>query len=88
MRKLSSVLSRRVVRFLGEQAKKDKEAYLQFFAEFGQFIKEGVYTDFANKEDTAKVGLTLTLTLPLTLTLTLTLTSSSASSPPAASGEN
>jgi len=55
MRKLSSVLSRRVVRFLGEQAKKDKEAYLQFFSEFGQFIKEGVYTDFANKEDTAKL---------------------------------
>jgi len=55
MRKLSSVLSRRVVRFLGENAKKDPAEYLKFFAEFGQFIKEGVYTDFANKEETAKL---------------------------------
>ena len=39
MRKLSSVLSRRVVRFLGENAKKDPAEYLKFFAEFGQFIK-------------------------------------------------
>jgi len=55
MRKLSSVLSRRVVRFLAENAKKDPAEYLKFFAEFGQFIKEGVYTDFANKEETAKL---------------------------------
>ena len=41
MRKLSSVLSRRVVRFLGENAKKDPAEYLKFFAEFGQFIKAG-----------------------------------------------
>jgi len=29
------------VRFLGENAKKDPAEYLKFFAEFGQFIKEG-----------------------------------------------
>ena len=33
------------VRFLGENAKKDPAAYLKFFAEFGQFIKEGASID-------------------------------------------
>ena len=55
MRKLSSVLSRRVVKFLQEQAKREPESYLDFFKEFGQFIKEGVYTDFANKDEAAKL---------------------------------
>ena len=55
MRKLSSVLSRRVVKFLQDQAKKEPESYLDFFREFGQFIKEGVYTDFANKDEAAKL---------------------------------
>ena len=29
----------------------DKEAYLSFYNEFGQFIKEGVYTDFDNRHE-------------------------------------
>jgi len=55
MQKLSSVLSKRVVKFLQENAKRDAKAYLDFYAEFGQFIKEGVYTDFANKAEAAKL---------------------------------
>ena len=55
MRKLSTVLSKRVVKFLQEQAKKDHKAYLSFFNEFGQFIKEGVYSDFENKHEAAKL---------------------------------
>ena len=55
MRKLSSVLSRRIVKFLQDQAKREPEKFLSFFKEFGQFIKEGVYTDFALKEEAAKL---------------------------------
>jgi len=55
MNKLSSVLSRRIVKFLQERAKVDEAGYLSFYAEFGQFIKEGVYTDFALKNEAAKL---------------------------------
>jgi len=55
MRKLSSVLAKRGVKFLQERAKVDAEAYLSFYKEFGQFIKEGVYTDFENKNEIAKL---------------------------------
>ena len=55
MRKLSTVLSKRVVKFLQENAKKEPAEYLKFYEEFGQFIKEGVYTDFDNKNEVAKL---------------------------------
>jgi len=55
MQKLSHVLSKRAVKFLQEQAKRDEKAYLDFYGEFGQFIKEGVYTDFSNKAEVAKL---------------------------------
>jgi TNF receptor-associated protein 1 len=55
MRKLSTVLAKRGVKFLQEQAKGDSAEYLKFYEEFGQFIKEGVYTDFDNKPEIAKL---------------------------------
>jgi len=55
MRKLGSVLSKRVVKFLADEAKKDEKAFLAFFKEFGQYIKEGVCSDFELKQDAAKL---------------------------------
>ena len=55
MRKLSSVLAKKAVKFLQERAKIDNEAYLSFYQEFNQFIKEGVYADFENKNEVAKL---------------------------------
>ena len=55
MRKLNTVLSKRVIKFLQQQAKDDEAKYLDFFREFGQYIKEGVYSDFASKEEAAKL---------------------------------
>jgi len=55
MRKLSNVLSRRVLKFLQERAKKDEVAYLSFFKEFGNYIKEGVCSDFDLKGEAAKL---------------------------------
>jgi len=55
MRKLNSVLSKRVVKFLSDEAKRDEKVYLEFFQEFGQYIKEGVCSDFELKQDAAKL---------------------------------
>ncbi|RHY07263.1 hypothetical protein DYB36_006990 [Aphanomyces astaci] len=53
--KMKDVLTRRILKFLDEQARKDPEKFDQFFAEFGQFIKEGVCMDFQNKAGLSKL---------------------------------
>ena len=55
LRKLNQVLTKRFLRFLAEQAKKEEENYLEFWKEFGVLIKEGTATDFTYREDLAKL---------------------------------
>ncbi len=55
LRKLGQVLTKRFIKFLNEQAKKEEETYLEFWKEFGALIKEGVATDFTYKDDLAKL---------------------------------
>jgi len=56
MKRLRSVLTRRVLRFLDSEARRDPERYAtKFFPEFGQFLKEGAVTDAAYAGDIAKL---------------------------------
>ena len=55
IRKIQSVLTKRIIRFLADQAKKDSKVYDEFFTEFGTFLKEGVCGDFEHKNDIAKL---------------------------------
>lgn len=55
LRKLGQVLTKRFIKFLNEQSKKEEEKYLEFWGEFGGLIKEGVATDFSYKDDLAKL---------------------------------
>merc|ERR1712096_210259 len=48
--KLHRALTGRLIRFFETQAKKDRQKYLEFFAEFGNFMREGIATDDANRE--------------------------------------
>jgi len=50
-RKLGKFLTKRILRFLADQAKKDPGEYSKFWDTFGMFIKEGMVTDFENRED-------------------------------------
>lgn len=45
MIKLKNVLTRRVLKHLEDEIKKDKEKYNKWYAEFSQFIKEGLASD-------------------------------------------
>ena len=63
MRKLSTVLAKRVVKFLVERAKVDHDAYLTFYQEFGQFIKEGKQQP-EHRQSSMRTS-TLTPSLPL-----------------------
>lgn len=53
--RIKNVLTRKLLRFLEDKAKHDPDAYATFFEEFGMFIKEGVCTDFYNKDNIAKL---------------------------------
>jgi len=53
--KLKKVITRRFLKFLGEQATKDAEKYNDFFADFGIYLKEGVTSDYAYRDEIAKL---------------------------------
>jgi len=55
VKKIGSVLTKRFIKFLGEQASKDAESYNQFWKEFGHYLKEGITTDLSNKENLSKL---------------------------------
>jgi TNF receptor-associated protein 1 len=57
IRKLKTVLTNRLLRFLYDQARKDPENYDKFFKDYGVFLKEGILisTDRNEKEEIAKL---------------------------------
>lgn len=57
IRKLTTVLTSRVLRFLQEQAKKHPEEFEKFYTDYGLFLKEGIITnhDQNEKEEIAKL---------------------------------
>ncbi|MEW6156822.1 MAG: molecular chaperone HtpG [Verrucomicrobiota bacterium] len=55
MQKLNKVLTGRFLKFLEEQAEKDPAKYAQFYAEYCKFLKEGVVSDFTQREPLSKL---------------------------------
>lgn len=52
-RKMRKVLVKRVLDHLGKMAKDDNEAYSKFYEQFGTILREGVSSDFDNKDKIA-----------------------------------
>ncbi len=50
MSKIRNASVKKVLSELGKMMKKDKEKYDKFYAEFGNVLKEGLYSDMGNKE--------------------------------------
>ncbi|RYD66701.1 MAG: molecular chaperone HtpG [Verrucomicrobiaceae bacterium] len=55
VRKLGSVIAKRVVKMFEKEAEADPEKYQAFYKKFDRFFKEGVATDYANKDGLAKL---------------------------------
>lgn len=55
IQRMNTVLTKRVIKFLAERARKESEQYMKFWAEFGNFLKEGVCSDFQHKGDIAQL---------------------------------
>ena len=55
IRKLGSVISKRVIKMFEKEAEADPERYRGFYRKFDRFFKEGVATDHANRDALAKL---------------------------------
>jgi TNF receptor-associated protein 1 len=56
MKRIKAVITRRVLRFLDAEARRDAEGFnKKFFPEFGAFLKEGCVTDATYSQDIAKL---------------------------------
>ena len=53
--KLRKVLTKRVIKFLGEEAERDATKYLEFWKTFGIFIKEGITSDYEHRGELGKL---------------------------------
>ena len=55
MAKLKQIITKRFLKFLGEQAKEDPAAYNEFWKNFGLYLKEGATSDFTYQDQIAKL---------------------------------
>ncbi|HEX8294873.1 MAG TPA: molecular chaperone HtpG [Chthoniobacteraceae bacterium] len=55
LRKLNEVLTKRVLKWLDEEAKADPEKFDRFFEQHGHCLKEGVASDWSHRETIAKL---------------------------------
>ena len=53
--RIKDVLTRKYIRFLEEQLKKDPKKYREFYVEFNYFLKEGACQDYKYQEQIAKL---------------------------------
>ena len=55
LRKINDVLTKRVLKWLDEEAKADPEKYDKFFSEHGHCLKEGVASDWQHRDALARL---------------------------------
>jgi len=53
--KLRKVITKRFLKYLDEEAKKDEEAYLNFWKTFGIYLKEGLTSDYEFQKELGKL---------------------------------
>jgi molecular chaperone HtpG len=55
IRKLGAVISKRVIKMFEKESEADPEKYRGFYKKFDRYFKEGIATDYANKDALAKL---------------------------------
>lgn len=53
--KIKKVVTKRFLKYLDEEAKKDEEKYLEFWKTFGVYLKEGATTDYEYQKEIGKL---------------------------------
>jgi TNF receptor-associated protein 1 len=55
LKRIGNVLTKRIIKWLEDESAANPEKFNQFFQEYGVFLKEGLYTDYALREDIARL---------------------------------
>ncbi len=55
LEKLNKVITKRFLKFLEEEAKNRPDSYVEFYREFGHFLKEGAALDYTHKDQLTKL---------------------------------
>ncbi|MBC7980113.1 MAG: molecular chaperone HtpG [Armatimonadetes bacterium] len=55
VRKLNGVISKRIIKMFEKEAEADPAKYREFYKKFERYFKEGIATDYANKDALAKL---------------------------------
>ena len=55
VRKLNGVITKRIIKMFEKEAAGDPDKYRAFYKKFERFLKEGIATDYANKDSLAKL---------------------------------
>jgi len=55
IKRIGNVITKRILKWMDEEANRDPEKFNKFFEEFGVFLREGICTDGGYKEDLAKL---------------------------------
>ncbi len=55
VRKLNSVITKRIIKLFEKESAADPEKYRKFYRSFERFFKEGIATDYANKDALARL---------------------------------
>ncbi len=55
VQKLNKVLTKRFLKYLKDEAKKNPEKYNEFYKKFGSYLKEGITMDFDHKDQLSKL---------------------------------
>ena len=55
--RIGRIITTRFIKFLQERMRVDAEKYAEFYEEYSSFIREGVYSDHANREEIMKLML-------------------------------
>jgi molecular chaperone HtpG len=55
VRKLNGVITKRIIKMFEKEASGDSDKYRAFYKKFERFLKEGIATDYANKDALAKL---------------------------------
>jgi len=55
IKRIGSVVTKRIMKWFEDEAKRDPVQYAKFFSEFGNFLREGAVSEWEHKEDISKL---------------------------------
>ena len=55
LKRINTILTKKIIKYLEDEAHKDAKKYNTFYTEYANFIKEGICTDYEHRKDIARL---------------------------------